>query len=110
MGYAYHLICIPTSDWLTCLSSDWLTCLSSDWLTCLSSDWLILKTSSWQKKTKTKTLLSMYAWWRSATLQWLMWLPTPKPLPANLPESNNYKLHIISQPKSFSAFPKTCEN
>jgi hypothetical protein len=57
MGYAYHLICMPTSDWLTCFSSDWLTslsfdwltCLSSDWLTCLSSDWLILKTSSWQK-------------------------------------------------------------
>ena len=55
MGYAYHLICMPTSDWLTSLSSDWLTCLSSDWLTCLSSDWLILKTSSWQK-----TLLHMY--------------------------------------------------
>jgi hypothetical protein len=41
IGYAYHLICMPTSDWLTCLSSDWLTCLSSDWL--------ILKTSSWRK-------------------------------------------------------------
>jgi hypothetical protein len=57
MGYACHLICMPTSDWstslscdwLTSLSSDWLTCLLSDWLTCLSSDWLILKTSSWQK-------------------------------------------------------------
>jgi hypothetical protein len=42
MGYAYHLICMPTSDWLTSLLSDWLTCLSSDWL--------ILKTSSWQKE------------------------------------------------------------
>jgi hypothetical protein len=42
MGYAYHLICMPTSDWLTSLSSDWLTCFSSDWL--------ILKSSSWQKK------------------------------------------------------------
>jgi hypothetical protein len=50
MGYAYHLICMPTSDWLTSLSSNWLTCLSSDWLTSLSSDCLILKTSSWQKK------------------------------------------------------------
>jgi hypothetical protein len=61
IGYAwviYHLICMPTSDWLTCLSSDWLTCLSSDWLTCLSSDWLtclssdwlISKTLTWQKK------------------------------------------------------------
>jgi hypothetical protein len=70
MGYAYHLIYMPTSDWLTSLSSDWLTCLSYDWLTCHSSDWLILKTSSWQK-----TLLLMYAWWpavASATLQWHM--------------------------------------
>jgi hypothetical protein len=29
MGYAYHLICMPTSDWLTCLSSDWLTLKTS---------------------------------------------------------------------------------
>jgi hypothetical protein len=74
LGYAYHLICMPTSDWLTFLSSDWLTSLSSDWLTCLSSDWLIFKTSSWQK-----TLLPMYAWWpavASTTLQRHMWLPT----------------------------------
>ena len=45
MGYAYHLICMPTSDWLTCLSFDWLTCFSSDWLTSLSYDWLILVNS-----------------------------------------------------------------
>jgi hypothetical protein len=65
MDYAYHLICMPTSDWLTCLSSDWLTCLSSDWL--------ILKTLSWQK-----TLLPIYAWWpavANTTLQRHMWLP-----------------------------------
>jgi hypothetical protein len=29
MGYAYHLICMPTSDWLTCLSSDWLILVDS---------------------------------------------------------------------------------
>ena len=66
MGYAYHLICMPISVWLTSLSSDWLTSLSSDWI--------ILKTSSWQK-----TLLPMYVWWpvlASATLQRQMWLPT----------------------------------
>ena len=62
MGYAYHLICMPTSDWLTCLSSDWLTCLSSDWLTCLSSDWLTFVNS--QNLTLAKEpLLAMYVWW-----------------------------------------------
>jgi hypothetical protein len=29
LGYAYHLICMPTSDWLTCLSSDWLILVNS---------------------------------------------------------------------------------
>jgi hypothetical protein len=70
IGYAYHLICMPTSDWLTCLSSDWLTCLSSDWLILVNSQNLILAK---------KTLLPMYAWWpavASATLQRHMWLPT----------------------------------
>jgi hypothetical protein len=47
LGYVYHLISMPTSDWLTCLSSDWLICLSSDWLTCLSSDWLTCLSSDW---------------------------------------------------------------
>ena len=70
MGYAYHLICMPTSDWLTSLSSDWLTSLSSDWLILVNSQNLILAE---------KTLLPMYAWWpaeASATLQRHMWLPT----------------------------------
>jgi hypothetical protein len=62
MGYAYHLICMPTSDWLTCLSSDWLILVNSQNL-------ILAK----------KTLLPMYAWWpavASATLQQHMWLPT----------------------------------
>jgi hypothetical protein len=42
MGYAYHLICMPTSDWLTSLSSDWLTSLSFDWLILVNSQNLIL--------------------------------------------------------------------
>jgi hypothetical protein len=42
MSYAYHLICMHTSDLLTSLSSDWLTSLSSDWLILVNSQNLIL--------------------------------------------------------------------
>jgi hypothetical protein len=59
MGYAYHLICMPISDWLTSLSSDWLTSLSSGWLTSLSSDWLILVNSQ-NLILSEKTLLCMH--------------------------------------------------